>query len=104
MASLAATVTAPWRAPRAAAVMCTTSLSSGRPGSCTASAAMPCTWARVGMTTTWMPLASASWAAASATPIESGSLGSTIDLLGRRLLDGREHLAACWGGDRDLPR
>ena len=39
---------------------------------------MPCTWARVGMTTTWMPLASASWAAASATPIESGSLGSTM--------------------------
>ena len=77
IASRAATVTAPCRAPRAAAVMCTTSMSSGRPGSCTASAAIPWTCARVGMTTTWMPLASASWAAASATPIESGSLGST---------------------------
>ncbi len=78
MASLAAMVTAPCRAPRAAAAICTTSLSSGRPGSCTASAAMPCTCARVGITTTCTPRSSASWAAASAAPIESGSLGSTM--------------------------
>ena len=39
---------------------------------------MPWTCARVGITTTWMPLASASCAAASATPTESGSLGSTM--------------------------
>ncbi len=41
----AAIVTAPERAWRAAAVIATTSCSKSRPGSCTASAASPCTWA-----------------------------------------------------------
>ena len=65
---------------------------------------MPCTWARVGMTTTWMPFVSASWAAASATPIESGSLGSTITSGAPVASMAVEHLTRCWAGDRDLPR
>ena len=52
IACLAATVTAPWRAWRAVAVISRTSWSKLRPGSCTASAARPCTWAWVGITAT----------------------------------------------------
>ena len=52
IACLAATVTAPWRACRAVAVISRTSWSKARPGSWTASAASPCTCAVVGITAT----------------------------------------------------
>ena len=48
----AATVTAPWRAWRAVAVISRTSASKARPGSWTEIAARPCTCAWVGITST----------------------------------------------------
>ncbi|CAM5240799.1 hypothetical protein SGLAM104S_09403 [Streptomyces glaucescens] len=60
----------------AAEVIATTSSSKRRSGSCTASAAMPCTADRVGMRATRMPSARACSAAAAAVCRSSASLGS----------------------------
>ena len=71
-------MTAPWRACRAVAVISRTSWSKVRPGSCTAIAARPWTWAWLGITSTRRPPScSAVRAAISATRTESASLGSS---------------------------
>ena len=78
IACRAATVTAPWRAWLAVAVMWSTSWSKDRPGSWTATAARPCTCAWLGITATrTSPDSSAVRAAISAVRTESWSLGST---------------------------
>ena len=91
IACRAATVTAPWRACRAVAVISRTSWSKERPGSWTASAASPCTWAVVGITATRIVV------------VLLGGAGRDLGRAHRVAVVGQhDHLAARRG--RDLPR